>query len=42
MDVTYLISPYNADIVPAGYVIDTFGEGSTLFLMLDSPLNYTV
>lgn len=29
-------------MVPGGYVIDVFGDGSSLLFMLESPLNYNL
>lgn len=42
MEFPYLTAPYKAEIKPGCYVIDVFGDGSPLFLMLDSALSYNL
>ncbi len=42
MEVPYLIAPDKAENIPGCWVIDVFGDGSPLFLMLDSALSYNL
>ncbi len=42
MEFPYLIAPYKAENIPGCWVIDVFGDGSPLFLMLDSALSYNI